>query len=295
MPPETLLIQALVGVSSGMILFIVASGLSLIFGVLRVINFAHGSLYMLGAFIATSIGAWLASQSVGFFGALLIAPLVVALIGALLEMGLFRRVYQREHLLQLLLTYGLTLIIADVVRMGWGGEILRLTLPEFLSGTVKILDRRFAVYNLLLLAIGPAIAIGLGGLLRYTRWGRLIRAAVDNAEVLGALGIDTRRVYTAVFALGCWLAGLGGVLIAGRASVSLQMDAEIIVQCFAVVVIGGLGSFTGALIASVLIGVVVSLGTLFPATAGFAQALPFAVMALILVVRPWGLLGKPEK
>ena len=216
MPPETLLIQALVGVSSGMILFIVASGLSLIFGVLRVINFAHGSLYMLGAFIATSIGAWLASQSVGFFGALLIAPLVVALIGALLEMGLFRRVYQREHLLQLLLTYGLTLIIADVVRMGWGGEILRLTLPEFLSGTVKILDRRFAVYNLLLLAIGPAIAIGLGGLLRYTRWGRLIRAAVDNAEVLGALGIDTRRVYTAVFALGCWLAGLGGVRGTGK-------------------------------------------------------------------------------
>jgi branched-chain amino acid transport system permease protein len=295
MPLETVLIQALVGLSSGMILFIVASGLSLIFGVLRVINFAHGSLYMLGAFLATSIGAWLANQSVGFFGALLIAPLVVAGVGALLEMGLFRRVYQREHLLQLLLTYGLTLIIADVVRMVWGGEILRLSLPEFLSGTVKILDRRFAVYNLLLLAIGPAIAIGLGCLLRFTRWGRLIRAAVDNAEVLGALGIDTRRIYTAVFALGCWLAGLGGVLIAGRASVSLQMDADIIVQCFAVVVIGGLGSFTGALIASVMIGVVVSLGTLFPTTAGFAQALPFVVMALILVVRPWGLMGKAER
>lgn len=295
MPTETLLIQALVGVSSGMILFIVASGLSLIFGVLRIINFAHGSLYMLGAFVATSVGAWLANQSVGFFGALLIAPLIVALVGALLEAGLFRRIYQREHLLQLLLTYGLTLIIADVVRIVWGGEILRLSLPEFLSGTVRIFERRFAVYNLLLLVIGPLIAVGLAVLLRFTRWGRLIRAAVDNPEMLGALGVDTRRVFTLVFALGCWLAGVGGVLIAGRASVSLQMDAEIIVQCFAVVVIGGLGSFTGALIASVMIGVVVSLGTLFPATAGFAQALPFAVMALILVVRPWGLLGKPER
>lgn len=293
MPIESILIQVLNGLSSGMIFFIVASGLSLIFGVMRVINFAHGSLYMLGAFVATAVGAWLAQQNVGFFGAVLIAPLVVAFVGVVLEFTLFKRIYNKEHLLQLLLTYGLTLIIADVVRVIWGGDILRLALPDFLAGATRIMGRRVANYNLALLAIGPAIAFGLWFLLQRTRWGRIIRASVANPEIVSALGINTQWVFTGVFALGCWLAGLGGTLIAARASVSLGMDVEIIVQAFAVVVIGGLGSFTGALVGSVIIGVTVAIGTLYaPST---AQIIPFAIMALVLILRPWGLFGKPER
>ncbi len=292
-PIESVLIQVLNGLSSGMIFFIVASGLSLIFGVMRVINFAHGSLYMLGAFLATAVGAWVAEKNLGFFVALLIAPLVVAFVGVVLEFTLFKRIYNKEHLLQLLLTYGLTLILADVVRIIWGGEILRLSLPEFLAGATRIMGRRVANYNLALLVVGPLIAFGLWFLLQRTRWGRIIRASVANPEIVSALGINTQWVFTGVFALGCWLAGLGGMLISGRASVSLGMDVEIIVQAFAVVVIGGLGSFTGALVGSVIIGVTVAIGTLYaPST---AQIIPFAIMALVLILRPWGLFGKPER
>lgn len=292
---NTLIIQTLVGLSSGMILFIVASGLSLIFGVMRVINFAHGSIYMLGAFLATAIGAWLTLQQANFFVVLVFAPLVIALLGAVLEMSLFRRIYQKEHLLQLLLTYGITLILGDVVKMIWGGEAYRLALPEFLEGSIKIFERRLPTYSLLLLVVGPTIALGLWFLLQKTRWGRMIRAAVSNPQMVSALGIPVQWVFTGVFALGCWLAGVGGVLIAGRSAVSIGMDVEIIVQTFAVVVIGGLGSFWGALLGAMIIGVVTAIGTLIPAIAGFAQALPFLVMAIVLVLRPYGLLGKPDR
>jgi branched-subunit amino acid ABC-type transport system permease component len=293
-PIEAIVIQALAGLSYGMVLFIIASGLSLIFGVMRVINFAHGSLYMLGAFVATAIGGVLATPLIGFVGALLIAPLGVALLGAGIETSLFRRIYRKEVLLQLLLTFGLTLIIGDLVRAVWGGEIYRLRLPEGLAGSIELFPRRrFPVYNMVLLGIGPLIALGLYLLLRRTRFGRVVRAAVSYPDVLSALGVDVGRTFTGVFMLGCWLAGVGGVLIAARSAVSLGMDSQIIVQAFAVVVIGGLGSFSGALLGALLIGVVLSIGQLYVPSA--AQILPFAIMALVLIVRPYGLLGKPER
>ncbi|MDZ4769647.1 MAG: branched-chain amino acid ABC transporter permease [Chloroflexota bacterium] len=293
-PIEAIIIQALAGLAYGMVLFIIASGLTLVFGVMRVINFAHGSLYMLGAYLAAAVGGVLASPVIGFVGALAIAPLGVALIGVGIETTLFRRIYRKEVLLQLLLTFGLTLIIADVVRAIWGGEIYRLALPEFLAGSVELFPRRrFPVYSLILLVVGPAIAFGLFVMLRRTRFGRIVRAAVNNPEMLAALGIDVGRVFTVVFALGCWLAGLGGMLIAARSAVSLGMDSQIIVQAFAVVVIGGLGSFSGALLGALLIGVVLSIGQLyFPSV---AQILPFVIMALVLIARPYGLLGKAER
>lgn len=293
MSVETIVIQTLAGLSRGMILFIVASGLSLIFGVMRVINFAHGSLYMLGAFLAVTIAAWLAGQGVGFLVILLAAPLVVAAVGLALEASLFRRIYAKEHLLQLLLTYGLTLLISDVIRMIWGGEIRLMRPPDFLRGGFPLLGRTFPVYNLFLLVIGPLIAAGLWYMLQRTRWGRIMRAAVANPDMLSALGVNVQRVFTGVFALGCWLAGLGGVLVAGQAAVGLGMDVEMIVNAFAVVVIGGLGSFAGAMLGSVIIGIVVSLGILVVPRA--ALALSFGVMVLVLIIRPWGLLGKPER
>ncbi len=290
---ETIVIQLLSGLTRGMLLFVVASGLSLIFGVMRVINFAHGSLYMLGAFLAVTVAGGLVGQGWSFFAVLLVTPVVVALVGVLMEGSLFRRIYKKEHLLQLLLTYGLTLIIGDVVRMIWGGDILTLRPPEFLQGSIRILDRRFPSYNLFLLIVGPLIAFGLWYLLRRTRWGRIIRAAVANPEVLSALGVNVQWVFTGVFALGCWLAGLGGALVAAQSAVGLGMDVQIIVEAFAVVVIGGLGSFGGALLGSLIIGIVLSFGILW--APGAAQALPFLAMAVVLILRPWGLLGKPER
>jgi branched-chain amino acid transport system permease protein len=293
MEPSTILIQILAGLSRGMVLFIVASGLSLIFGVMRIINFAHGSLYMLGAFLAVTVGGWLAGNGWSFGAVLLIAPLIVAGVGAGMEVTLFRRIYRKEHLLQLLLTFGLALILSDVVRMIWGGAYLTLRPPEILRGSVLLMDRRFPVYNLFLLAVGPLIAVSLWYLLQRTRWGRIIRASVANPEMLSALGINVQRVYTGVFALGCWLAGLGGALVASQSAIGLGMDTDIIVEAFAVVVIGGLGSFAGALLGSVILGVVLSLGILVVPRA--ALAFTFIAMATVLILRPWGLMGKPER
>jgi len=305
MRPEVLLSQIIAGISNGMLLFIITSGLTLVFGVLRVINFAHGSLYMLGAYLAVAVAGFIATEIWGFLAALLIVPFLVAGIGYVIERFLFKRIYRQEHLLQLLLTYGLTLILADVVRIIWGGSIYRVDRPDFLRGRLEILGLRIPTYDLFLLVIGLLIGVGLWYLLQRTRFGRITRAAVTHPEMLSALGINVDRVFTLAFMLGSWLAGLGGALVAARASVSLDMDAEIIVQAFAIVVIGGLGSFAGALIGSLLVGITLSLGIVLPdlmpepLDAVFRsippQALPFLAMAIILIIRPWGLLGKPER
>jgi branched-chain amino acid transport system permease protein len=292
---EALVVQIISGLSNGMILFIMASGLSLIFGVMRVTNFAHGGLYMLGAFFAVELSTQFEDKMQGFILALLVAPLLLAFIGLGLETTLFRRIYKKEHLLQLLLTFGITLIIADLARMRWGGDIYRLSRPDELRERVEFLGVRLQVYDLFLLGVGVLIALSLAYLLRFTRFGRVMRASVANPEMVGALGINTRFVSTSVFMLGSWLAGLGGMLVAGRSAVGLGMDSEVIVNAFAIVVIGGLGSIPGALIGSLIIGVVLSVGILSPQLVNYAQALPFAVMALVLILRPWGLLGKPER
>jgi branched-subunit amino acid ABC-type transport system permease component len=289
---NTVLIQVLGGLTRGSLLFIVASGLSLIFGVMRVINFAHGSLYMLGAFLAGLWGKQMAQSGNGFFAMLILTPIVIAVIGASLEMALLRRIYKKEHLLQLLLTYGLTLIVGDLVRMTMGSNVPRLVQPEFIQGSVRLLGGRMARYDIFLLILGPVLAVALWALLTRTRWGRIIRAAVANPEVLSALGVNVQWVFTGVFALGCWLAGLGGVLDSSRAAPGLGMDAAIIIEAFAVVVIGGLGSMAGAFIGSMIIGIVLSLGILILPQG--AEAFPFLVMAIVLVWRPWGLLGKQE-
>ena len=309
---EIILRQVIQGISTGMLLFVVSSGLTLVFGVLRVINFAHGSLYMLGAYLAVAVGGVLAAtlgETGTFFAALLIVPVLVALIGAGLEFALFRQIYDKEHLLQLLLTYGLTLILGNVVRAIWGGGIYRLAKPDFLSGriTYEIGDfsLRLGKYDLFVIVVGLLIGAGLWYLLQRTRFGRITRAAVNNPDMVSALGINVDRVLTIAFMLGAWLAGIGGVLTIGDSSTALDMDAKIIVRAFAIVVIGGLGSFSGALIGSLLVGIVLSVGIVLPSVAPApfdaifsnipAEALPFLAMALILILRPWGLLGKPER
>ncbi|MDQ7025259.1 MAG: branched-chain amino acid ABC transporter permease [Anaerolineae bacterium] len=309
---EIILRQVIQGISTGMLLFVVSSGLTLVFGVLRVINFAHGSLYMLGAYLAVAVGAAVTSivgETGAFFVALLIAPILVAMIGAVLEFGLFRRIYGKEHLLQLLLTYGLTLILGNAVRIIWGGGIYRLGKPDFLRGrmTYDIGDfsLRLGKYDLFVIIVGLLIGVGLWFLLQKTRFGRITRAAVNNPDMVSALGINVDRVLTMAFMLGAWLAGIGGALTIGDSSTSLAMDSQIIIRAFAIVVIGGLGSFAGALIGSLLVGIVLSVGIVLPSVAPApfdtffsnipAESMPFIAMALILILRPWGLLGKAER
>jgi branched-chain amino acid transport system permease protein len=282
------------GISQGMVLFIVASGLSLVFGVLRVINFAHGSLYMVGAFLAFSLSTVLPTGSMlSFLVLMLLIPPAIALIGLGLEIPFFRRIYGKEHLLQLLLTYALLLILDDACRLIWGGEIRNVARPEVLAGSIEFGGMYLPTYNVFILIIGPIIAIGLWFLLYRTRMGNLIRSAVSHPEMLGALGVNVQRVMTGTFMLGCWLAGLGGVLMSALANIDLSIGMEKIIECFAVVVIGGLGSIGGALLASLILGVGVSLIQLPLSRA--AIIFPYFAMALILIIRPWGLFGKPER
>jgi len=294
MTPEFFLFILINGLSQGMVLFIVASGLSLVFGVLRVINFAHGSLYMVGAFLAFSLSTLLPPGSlVSFLVLMLLVPPAIALLGLGLEIPLFRRIYGKEHLLQLLLTYALLLIIDDACRLIWGGDIRNVARPEILAGSIEFSGLFLPTYNVFILVVGPIIAVGLWFLLYRTRAGNLIRAAVSHPEMVGALGVNVSRVMTATFMLGCWLAGLGGVLMSALANIDLGIGMEKIIECFAVVVIGGLGSIGGALLGSLILGVGVAFIQLPLSRA--AIVFPYFAMALILIIRPWGLFGKPER
>lgn len=282
------------GLSQGMLLFIIASGLSLVFGVLRVINFAHGSLYMIGAFVAFSLSTFFSGGSfLNFLLLLLLVPPVVAILGFFLETTLFRRVYHQEHLLQLLLTYALVLILDDLVRVVWGGDPRNVARPDVLAGSVDLFGLALPTYNVFILLVGPAIAIGLWVLLYRTRAGNVIRAAVTYPDTLGALGVNVSWVMTSTFMLGCWLAGLGGVLMAALANIDLGIGMEKIIESFAVVVIGGLGSIGGALLGSLIIGLGITFLQL--PLGRWALVFPYLMMALVLIVRPWGFFGKPER
>jgi branched-chain amino acid transport system permease protein len=286
------LVQLLSGLAHAMVLFLIASGLSLIFGVTRVVNFAHGSLYMLAAYLTYSLTAALPLGAASFYVAVLVAALVVGAAGLLIEVGLLRRVYQAPELYQLLLTFALVLVIADVVKLGWGSENKTGPPAPGLAGSVPIAGQLFPSYDLALILVGPLVALGLWWLFYRTRWGVLIRAATQDREMVAALGVDQARLFTAVFALGSALAGLGGALQVPRQPLTIVMDTTIITEAFVVVVIGGMGSMPGALLAAILIGVTDAFGVLILPKATLVMT--FAVMAVVLIVRPWGLLGRPE-
>jgi branched-chain amino acid transport system permease protein len=286
-----LVLQALAGLANAMFLFLVASGLSLIFGVSRIVNFAHGSFYMLAAYLTHTLLEVLPLAAPRFLLAVLIAPAAVGLLGGLVEMGLLRRVYRAPELYQLLLTFGLVLIAGDAVRYLWGTENRSVPLPSGLAGAVSVLGRPFPAYYLLVVGLGPVIAIGLWWLFHRTHWGVLVRAATADREMVGALGVDQRWLFTGVFVFGSWLAGLGGALAAPLVALTPGMDTTVIVEAFVVVVVGGMGSFAGSLLAAVLIGELQSFGILVHERASLV--LIFLLMALVLIVRPWGLLGRP--
>jgi len=284
--------QLLAGVSNGMLLFLISAGLSLIFGVLRVINFAHGALFMFGALIAVTLTALAPGTTGGFVAALIGAAAGLAVLGAAIETGLLRRIYRAPHEYQLLLTFALVFILGDAAKLIWGREDNSVQVPALLTGSAQAFGLTFPTYRLFLIVVGVAVAIGLWLVLHRTRWGIFVRAATIDRGMLSALGVNTRRLFTAVFALGAALAGLGGALAAPIVAVGPGLHVQVIIDAFVVVVIGGMGSVLGALVASLLVGIVNAFGIL--AIPGAAVVLTFSLMAVVLIVRPHGLFGTPE-
>ena len=283
--------QFLGGLTTAMFLFLIASGLSLVFGVMRVLNFAHGSFYMLGAYIAWQVVQWLGPTPQRFWPAVLAAAVGVALLGAIIERLLLRHLYGREELYQLLFTYALVLILGDAAKAVWGSRQLSVSRPPLLSGGLKVFGTTLPTYNLFIMLIGPAIAVAAWLVLTRTASGRMVRAAALDREMLGALGANVGAIYTGMFVVSSFLAGLSGALVTPIESIVPGMDVEIIVEAFIVVVIGGLGSFWGTFWGSVIYGQVLSFGILvFPSFSIFSV---FALMAVILIIRPWGLFGRP--
>jgi branched-subunit amino acid ABC-type transport system permease component len=290
--PSFLFGQFLGGLTTAMFLFLIASGLSLIFGVLRVLNFAHGSFYMIGAYVAWQIVSWIGPGSnIAFWLAAFGAASAVALLGAVVERFLLRHLYGREELYQLLFTYALVLILGDAAKVLWGTGQLSVSRPPMLAGAFELFGATIPYYNLFIMLLGPAIAGLFWLVLHRTDVGRMVRAASLDREMLGALGADVGRLYTGMFAVGSFLAGLGGALVTPIKSIVPGMDVEIIVEAFIVVVIGGLGSLWGTFLGALIFGQVLAFGILvFPRFSMFSA---FALMAVILIIRPWGLLGRP--
>lgn len=296
-----LVVQLLNGLAGASSLFLVAAGLSLIFGVTRIVNFAHGSFYMVGVYVAYVLVDKL--EWLGFWFAVPLAAITVGLLGVIVEMTLLRRIYRAPELFQLLATFALVLVIKDGVLWLFGPEELLGPRAPGMTGSVEILERQFPTYDLFLIVVGPIVLGLLWTLLTRTRWGTLVRAATQDREMVGALGVNQAWLFTAVFALGAMLAGLGGALQLPREPANLEMDLHIIGSAFVVVVVGGMGSITGAFIAALLISeikaICIWLGLIevFGIEISFSKltlVAEFVVMAVVLVVRPWGLMGKQQ-
>jgi branched-chain amino acid transport system permease protein len=300
------LVQLLNGLAGASSLFLVAAGLSLIFGVTRIVNFAHGSFFMLGIYLAYSLTEHIGRAiglGVSFWWLILAASLITGLIGAFVEIILLRRIYRAPELFQLLATFALVLVIKDAALWVWGPEDLLGTRAPGLAGAIDILGRRFPAYDLVLMILGPLVLGLLWLLLTRTRFGVLIRAATQDREMVGALGIHQSRLFTAVFALGCALAGLGGALQLPREPANLGLDLLTIGDAFVVVVVGGMGSLPGAYLAALLIAEIkalcVGLGTvqwggMSFSFSKFTLVVEFVIMAIVLMIRPWGLLGRAQ-
>jgi branched-chain amino acid transport system permease protein len=290
-----LLVQALNGLASASTLFIISAGLTLVFGVTRIVNFAHGSFYMLGAYLGVSIIPRLldlASSLPMFLAGVLAAAIGVGLIGVAMELLLLRRIYRVPELFQLLATFGVVLVVQDIVIKLWGPlDILGPRAPS-LGGAVAIFGHRFPVYELFLIAMGPLV-LGLIWLtMQRTRFGVLVRAATQDREMVAALGVNQALLFTGTLFLGAALAGLAGALQIPKLAANPQMDISVIAEAFVVTVVGGMGSVTGAFLSALIIGQLQAFGILiFPKV---TLVLVFLLMALVLVARPWGLLGRPE-
>jgi branched-chain amino acid transport system permease protein len=285
---ESIVHVCLAGLSTGMFIWLVASGLTLIFGVLGVLNFAHGSFYMLGAYFCYTLLGFLGHN---FWLGLLFGPLCVCMVGFVVERYFLRYVYHLALPYQLLLTFAFVLLFDDLVKVIWGGGSIGSPTVPGLSGSIPILGRNFPVYNLFIIGVGPLVAVGMWALLEKTWWGRTIRAASSDREMASAIGVRVPALFTAVFVFGTWLGAMGGGLAVPYVGLLTPgMGEAIIIDAFVVAVIGGLGSLKGAFLGALIIGLLSSFGTRFIPT--FDMFLTFILMAAVLLWRPQGLFGE---
>ncbi|MBB6283888.1 MULTISPECIES: branched-chain amino acid ABC transporter permease [Geobacillus] len=279
--------QLVNGVSYGMLLFVITCGLSLVFGILGVLNLAHGSLYMIGAYVAYTLTT---QRFENFWLALIIAPLIVAVLSLIIELILLRPTYHLGHLSQVLLTFGLSYVIHDVTSIIWGSDVLSIPLPSVLSETLHFFHQEFPAYRLFVIVAGVVLASCLWFVQEKTRWGAIIRAGLSDKEMISALGVNIKLVFTAVFLAGGYLAGLGGVIASPILGLYPSMEFQTLILALVVLVVGGLDSIAGTFVASLVVGMVETFGRfLVPELSLF---LVFALMAVILISKPNGLLGK---
>jgi branched-subunit amino acid ABC-type transport system permease component len=282
---DFVIVQGLNGIAYGLLLFLLAAGLSLIFGMMDVVNLAHGSFFMLGAYIGYSA----ARATHNFWLALIVAPLVIGALGVLIEVTLLKRLYRRPLLDQVILTFGLSFMAAELAKIIWGTNELVLQPPDIFAGPVDVLGNTYPVYRLFVIAVGLLIALALWLAERRTRIGAIIRAGVADRQMVAGLGVNIGAVFTGVFAFGAALAAFGGVVAGPVLSLFPGLDGQVLINALIVVVVGGMGSLTGAFWGGLLIGVAVTFLTiLVPA---IALVLTFVVMGMILLVRPNGLFG----
>ena len=288
MPVDMYVIQAVHGIIYGMLLFLVASGLTLVLGMMGILNLAHASFYMLGAYFAYTLTIYLGS----FWLSLLVSPLMVGVCGMVVERFLLRKTYKTGHSAQLLVTFGLFFILNELVKIVWGTLPLSVAAPPVFSGSIPFVGSSYPVYRLFILGVSIIVLVGMALLLAKTRIGITIRAAVSDAEMVEVLGNNVPLVFLLVFGGGAALAGLAGVIAAPFLSVYLNMGPDILMDCFVIIVIGGFGSLLGALVASLMIGILHSFGIMW--IPEFALVFQFLLMALVLIVRPTGLFGERE-
>lgn len=283
---DALLYQGLIGLTSSMYLWLVAAGLTIAFGVLKILNFAHGSLYMLGAYLGF---AFYEQLGLSYWLALPLAVATMAALGVVLERSLFRPLYDLDITYGLILTFGLVLVFADASRLIWGGVFLIPPIPDALAGSFPVAGRQFTYYNAFVIAAGVAVALGLWLLLDRTWWGRTVRATASDRQMAAALGINPGRIYASVFALAAAVAGLGGALSIPVRVVNPGIGTTIIVQAFVITVIGGLGSLKGAFVGALIVGLTTAYGILLAPDLELFSI--YLLMALVLIVKPQGMFG----
>ncbi len=284
---DTIAFQGLIGLSLAMYLWLISAGLTIIFGVLGVINFAHGSLFMVGAYLAYTFYGQL---GLPFGLAILLSLLGVGVLGLVMERGFLRHIYGIDEAYQLLLTFGFILILDDAVKIIWGGVFRIPPIPAFLDGTWRLFGRPFPIYNAFVIGVGVLVAVGLWAIFEKTWWGRTVRATASDREMANAIGVNVPRIFSGVFVFGAMLAGLGGALGTPVRVAAPGIGAAMIIQAFIITVIGGLGNLKGAFISSLIVGIVSAYGTLFFPV--FELFLIFVIMAVVLLVRPQGLFAR---
>lgn len=283
---NNLFLNLINGLSYGMLLFLISLGLTTIFGVMGVLNFAHGSLFMIGAYLCKT----LCDKGVSFFVVIIIAPILVGILGIIIERLLIRYIYSRHVTYQLILTFSLLLIIDEAVKMIWGAGYHLVEPPQILSGSINIFNSEFPIYRLFLIILGPFVGVILWKFFTKTRLGKLIKASAMDREMAMGIGINVPLIYSFVFFLGSFLAGLGGVLSAPHQSIIPSMGERIIIESFIVVVLGGLGSFPGAFLGAIILGFFESFGTAY--FTRIHMAVPYILLTLIILFRPRGIFGK---